>query len=65
MKKLINRVLQGWGAHPALLGLKRDELRERLVNDIINNMRANENGNGWFLDLSPSYMRNMANPKDK
>ena len=65
MKKLINRVLQGWSNHPRLMGLKRSGLRERMADDIIDNMRKNENGNGWFLDLSPEYMRNMTNTKDK
>jgi len=65
MKKLINRVLKEWSSHPALSGLKRDDLRERMADDIINNMRAKENGNGWFLDLSQDHMRNMMNQENR
>jgi len=65
MKKLINRTLQGWSAHPTLSGLKRNDVRERLANDIVDSMRKNENGNGWFLDLSPSHMRETTDPEGK
>ena len=65
MKRLINRVLQGWAIHPTLSGLKRVDVRERVANDIVDSMRKNENGNGWFLDLSPEYMREMTNPEEK
>ena len=65
MKKLITRTLQEWSAHPTLSGLKRNGVRERLANDIVDSMRKNENGNGWFLDLSPEYMREMTNPEEK
>jgi hypothetical protein len=65
MKRIINRILQEWSNHPRLPGLKRDGVRERMVNDIINNLRKNPAGNGWFLDLSPEYMRETANPEDR
>ena len=65
MKKLINRVLQEWANHPTLLGLKNNDLRERMADDIINNMRAKENGNGWFLDLSQDHMRNITKPESR
>ena len=65
MKKLINRVLQGWSNHPRLMGLKRSDLRERMADDIIDNMRKNETGNGWFLDLSSDHMRETVNPDNK
>ena len=65
MKRLINRVLQGWAIHPTLSGLKRDDVRERIANDIVDNMRKKSTGNGWFLDLSSDYMRKMVNPEDR
>ena len=61
MERLINRVLKVWSKHPGLPSLKLDDLRERLANDIVDSMRKNENGNGWFLDLSPSYIRELTN----
>ena len=65
MKRLINRVLQGWAIHPTLSGLKRDDVRERIANDIVDNMRKKSTGNGWFLDLSPDYMRETTNPENR
>ena len=65
MKRLINRVLQEWSNHPGLPSLKRDGLRERLANDIVNSMRKKSTGNGWFLDLSSDHMRKMVNPEDR
>ena len=61
MERLINRVLKVWSKHPGLPSLKRDGLRERIANDIVNSMRENSAGNGWFLDLSPSHVRDMTN----
>jgi hypothetical protein len=65
MKRLINRVLQEWSRHPGLPSLKREGLRERMANDIVNNMRKKSTGNGWFLDLSPDHMRNTTNPENR
>ena len=65
MKKLLNRVLEDWANHPKLLGLRDNKLRERMAIDIVNNMRSNESGNGWFLDLSPEHMRQSVNPDNK
>lgn len=65
MKKLINRVLKEWANHPRLLALNQHALRERIATDIVNNMRANPNGNGWFLDLSSDHMRQTVNPDNK
>ena len=65
MKRLINRVLREWSGHPTLTGLKQDGVRERMVNDIVNNMRKKSTGNGWFLDLSSDHMREMVNPEDR
>ena len=36
-----------------------------IIQDIVDSMRKNENGNGWFLDLSPSHMREMTNPESR
>tara|TARA_Y100000310_G_C20614682_1_gene780003 strand:- start:1375 stop:1572 length:198 start_codon:yes stop_codon:yes gene_type:complete len=65
MKRLINKVLQEWSNHPRLSGLIQGDLRERMANDIVNNMRKKSTGNGWFLDLSSDYMRKMVNPEDR
>ena len=65
MKRLINRVLQEWSNHPGLPSLKRDGLRERMANDIVNRMREKPTGNGWFLDLSPKHMQKTTNPKGR
>ena len=65
MKRLINRVLQEWSKHPGLPSLKRDGLRERMANDIVNRIREKSSGSGWFLDLSPDYMRETINPENK
>ena len=65
MKKLINRVLQEWSKHPGLPSLKNKDLRKRMANDMVNSMRKNENGNGWFLDLSTDHMRKTTNPRDR
>ena len=65
MKRLINRVLEGWGMHPALSGLKRDDVRERIAYDIVDSMRKKSTGNGWYLDLSPGHMREITNPRNR
>ena len=65
MKRLINSVLQGWSKHPGLPSLKRDGLRERIANDIVDSMRKKSTGNGWFLDLSPDHLRKTTNPEDR
>ena len=65
MKRLINKVLQGWSSHPRLLGLKSNDLRARMANDIINSLREKPTGNGWFLDLSPDDMRKIVNPEGR
>ena len=65
MKRLINKVLQGWARHPMLLGLKSNGVRERLVNDIVNSLREKSTGNGWFLDLSSDDMRATINLEDR
>ena len=65
MKRLINRVLHGWADHPALSGLKRDDVRKRIAHDIVDNMKKKSTGNGWFLDLSSEYMSKMTNPENR
>lgn len=65
MKRLINRVLQGWAGHPALPGLHREGVRERMANDIVNSLREKPAGNGWYLDLSSDDMRKTVNPEDR
>ena len=64
MERLINRVLKEWSKHPGLPSLKNKDLRKRMANDMVNSMRKNENGNGWFLDLSSSHVRDMTNSED-
>ena len=44
MERLTNRVLKVWSKHPGLPSLKRDGLRERIANDIVNSMRDH-----WIL----------------
>jgi hypothetical protein len=65
MKRLINRVLRGWAGHPALSGLNREGVRERMANDIVNSMREKSTGNAWFLDLSAKELRKTINPEDR
>ena len=47
MKKLIMRVLK---QHGTQVNLESSAAREKIADDIIDEMRAKDNG-GWFLDL--------------